>query len=133
MEDLKNRLKLEQQIYVDEKTYSEIYDIIDMSPKELGLIYQDDTAFYKEDRDVVPYKKHYNRSELALTIQNFNLEKAKFLIGCINDSVDIILDERVRIHDLLYDAIYIYNQFVAYNAKVPVILDLKIIYATEKK
>lgn len=133
MEDLKNRLKLEQQIYVDEKTYSEIYDILDMSPKEFGLIYQDDTAFYKEDRDVVPYKKHYNRSELALTIQNFNLEKAKFLVGCINDSVDIILDERVRIHDLLYDAIYIYNQFVAYNAKVPVILDLKIIYATEKK
>ena len=62
MEDLKNRLKLEQQIYIDKKTYSEIYDIIDMSPKELGLIYQDDTAFYKEDRDVIPYKKHYNRS-----------------------------------------------------------------------
>ena len=131
MVDLKNRLKLEQQIYVDEKTYSEIYDIIDMSPKELGLIYQDDTTFYKEDIDFVPYKKHYTRNELALTIQNYNLEKAKFLVGCINDSVDIILDERVRIHDLLYDTIYIHNQFVAYNTKVPVILDLKIIYAKD--
>ena len=103
MVDLKNRLKLEQQIYVDEKTYSEIYDIIDMSPKELGLLYQDEVNFYKEDREVIPYKKLYTRNELALTIQNYNLEKAKFLVGCINDSVDIILDERVRIHDLLYE------------------------------
>lgn len=132
MVDLSNRLKLEQQIYVDEKTYSEIYDIIDMSPKELGLIYQDDTAFYKEDRDVVPYKKTYTRNELALTIQNYNLEKAKFLVGCINDTVDIVLDERIRMHDLLYDAIYIYNQLVAYNTKIPVILDLKIIYAKDR-
>ena len=128
MADLKNKLKLEQQIYVDEKTYSEIYDIINNNPKELGLLYQDDTTFYKEDIYVVPHKKHYTRNELALTIQNFNLEKAKFLVGCINDLVDIILDERIRIHDLLYDAIYIYNQVVAYNNKVPVILDLKIIY-----
>ena len=128
MADLKNKLKLEQQIFVDEKTYGEIYDIINLNPKELGLLYQDDSSFYKEDRDVIPYKKHYTRNELALTLQNYDLEMAKFLIGCINDSANIILDEKERINDLLCDAIYIYNQLVSYNNKVPVIHDLKIIY-----
>lgn len=133
MADLKNKLKLEQQIFVDEKTYGEIYDIINLNPKELGLIYQDDSSFYKEDRDVIPYKKHYTRNELALTIQNYDLEMAKFLAGRINDSANIILDERARIQDLLYDIFYIYNQLVAYNSKVPVILDLKIIYEVMRK
>lgn len=133
MADLKNKLKLEQQIFVDEKTYNEIYDIVNLNPKELGLIYQDDTNFYKEDRDVIPYKKHYTRNELALTIQNYDLEQAKFLAGCINDSVNIKLDEKARINDLLYDTIYIYNQFVEYDNKVPVILDLKIIYEVMRK
>lgn len=133
MADLKNKLKLEQQIFVDEKTYDEIYDIVNLNPKELELIYQDDTNFYKEDRNVIPYKKHYTRNELALTIQNYDLEKAKFLAGCINNRVNIILDERARIQDLLYDTIYIYNQLVAYNSKVPVILELKIIYEVMRK
>lgn len=133
MVDLKNRLKIEQQIYVDEKTYSEIYDIINNHPKELGLIYQDDTSFYNEDREVVPYKKQYIRNELALTIQNFNLEKAKFLAGCINNHDAIKLNERKRIQDLLYDANYIYTKVELFNPKVPLILDLKIIYAVEAK
>ena len=82
---------------------------------------------------VATCKKYYTRNELSLTIQNYNLERAKFLVGCINDSVNIILDERERINDLLYDTICIYNQFVEYDNKVPVILELKIIYEVMRK
>ena len=133
MADLKNKLKLEQQIFVDEKTYDEIYDIVNLNPKELGLIYQDDSNFYKEDRDVIPYKKYYTRNELALTIQNYDLEKAKFLAGRINNRVNIILDERIRIHKLLYDTIYIHNLMIDNNPEVETILDLKIIYEVMRK